>query len=480
MTTNTSIDTTTDTTKQAPDMTLAHDSATLGTMIDNDDTAPVRGRFRRRWSRTPRELGFLLGTLPVVTFGFVVLVTLFTLGISTVIIVGGVFVLVAALVAARWFGTVELVRLEAAGMPRIVRPLWNIERTPGVMGMLRHYLGSVHHWLYLLHGGLVNFAVGIASWCIAFTWLVSGLGGLSYGIWERFLPEHGSENLWLNKVVIEFVVPSVRIGNDPDGLQRNETILYTLFGLAMLATLPFVTHGLVRLHDVIARGMLGRFSSDELKREVAALGASRDAAVSAEDHGLRRLERDIHDGPQQRLVRLQFDLASAERALDSDPAAARALIEEARRQSHDTLEELRELSRGFAPPLLQDRGLAAALESLAARSTVPTDIRLSVGEERVAPEIERSAYFIAAELLANVAKHAGATAATVSASIFESDLGERLLEMTVLDDGHGGATMVSGHGLAGLAERVSGLRGDFSITSPAGGPTTVVIRVPLS
>ena len=198
---------------------------------------------------------------------------------------------------------------------------------------------------------------------------MSGLGGLSYGIWTRFLPEHGSGNLWLNKVVLEFVVPGLQIGDDPGVLQRNETILYTVFGLAMLATLPFVTHGLVRLHHVIARGMLGRFSSDELKREVAALGASRDAAVSAEDHGLRRLERDIHDGPQQRLVRLQFDLASAERALDSDPEAARALIVEARRQSHDTLEELRELSRGFAPPLLQDRGLAAALESLAARST---------------------------------------------------------------------------------------------------------------
>lgn len=471
---------TTETTTQAPDMTLAQDSATLGTMIDNDDKTPVRGRFRRRWSRVPRELGFLLATLPVVTLAFVVLVTFFTLGISTVIIVGGVFVLVAALIAARWFGTVELVRLEAAGMPRIVRPLWHVERTPGVMGLLRHYLGSAHHWLYLLHGGLVNFAVGGASWCIALTWLVSGLGGVSYGIWTRFLPEQGSGNLWLNKVVLEFVVPGLQIGDDRGVLQRNETILYTLLGLAMLATLPFVTHGLVRLHHVIARGMLGRFSSDELKREVVALGASRDAAVLAEDHGLRRLERDIHDGPQQRLVRLQFDLASAERALDSDPEVARALIEGARRQSHDTLEELRELSRGFAPPLLQDRGLAAALESLAARSTVPTDIRLSLGHERIAPEIERSAYFIAAELLANVAKHSGAATATVSASILEADAGERLLEMAVVDDGHGGAEVVSGHGLAGLAERVSGLRGDFSIDSPAGGPTRVAVRVPLS
>jgi signal transduction histidine kinase len=461
-------------------MTRLQDSATLDTMIDSDGTTPAHSRFRERWSRVPRELGFLLGTLPVVTIAFIVLVTLFSLGASTVVVVGGFFVLVAALIVARWFGTVELVRLEAGGMRPIARPIWDIERRPGVMGWLRHYLGNGHYWLYLLHGGVVNFAVGVATWCVAVTWLVSGLGGLSYGIWSRFLPTHGSENLWLSTIVAEFVVPAVRIGDDPDTLQRNETILYLILGLAMLAALPFVTHGLVRLHHVIARGMLGRFSSDELKREVAALGASRDAAVSAEDHSLRRLERDIHDGPQQRLVRLQFDLASAERALDSDPDAARALLEGARRQSRDTLEELRELSRGFAPPLLQDRGLAAALESLAARSTVPTGIRLSLGEKPIAPEVERSAYFIAAELLANVAKHAGATTATVSVSVRESETGERVLELTVFDDGVGGAGSTAGHGLAGLAERVSGLRGEFSVTSPAGGPTMVATRVPLS
>lgn len=467
-------------TTQTPDMTRLDDSATLGTMNHSDGKAPVRSRFRRRWARVPRELGFLLATLPVVTVAFVVLVTLFSAGASTAVLVGGVFVVVAALVSARWFGTLELIRLEAAGMDPVARPLWHGDRRPGVLGWLRHYLGNGHYWLYLLHGGVVNFAVGVASWCIAVTWLVSGLGGVSYGIWSRFLPEHGSGNLWLNKVIVEFVIPGVQLGDDTGTLQRNETILYTLLGLGMLATLPLVTHGLVQVHHLIARGMLGRFSSDELKREVAALGASRDAAVSAEDHSLRRLERDIHDGPQQRLVRLQFDLASAERALESDPATARALLEGARRQSHDTLEELRELSRGFAPPLLQDRGLTAALESLAARSTVPTSIRLSLDGGPIAPEVERSVYFIAAELLANVAKHAGATSATVSASVRESDAGERLLELTVFDDGTGGAATEEGHGLAGLAERVSGLRGDLSIASPSGGPTMVSTRIPLS
>lgn len=467
-------------TTQTHDMTRPQDSATLGTMTESDGPPPTRSRFVRRWARVPRDLGFLLAGLPVVTVAFVVLVTMFSLGASTLVLVAGLFVLAAAFVVARGFGTVELVRLDWAGMPWISRPVWNAERQAGAGGWLRHYFGNGHYWLYLLHGGVVNFAVGVASWCVTVTWLVSGLGGLGYGIWSRFLPEHGPDNLWLNRVVIEFVVPGLRIGNDTDTLQRNETVVYTVLGLGMLALLPFVTHGLVRLHHVIARGMLGRFPSDELKREVASLGASRDAAVSAEDHSLRRLERDIHDGPQQRLVRLQFDLASAERALDSDPTAARALLEGARKQSHETLEELRELSRGFAPPLLQDRGLAAALESLASRSTVPTTVRLSLGGQAIAPEVERSVYFVAAELLANVAKHSRAAAATVSTSIREVDAGERMLELTVSDDGVGGADSTGGHGLSGLAERVNGLRGEFTVTSPVGGPTVVVTRIPLS
>ena len=114
-------------------MTHQLDSATLDTMIDSDGTAPVQNSFRRRWARVPRELGFLLATLPVVTIAFIALVTLFSLGASTVVLVGGFFVLAAAMVSARWFGAVELVRLEAAGMPPIARPTWNLPRRPGIL-----------------------------------------------------------------------------------------------------------------------------------------------------------------------------------------------------------------------------------------------------------------------------------------------------------------------------------------------------------
>jgi signal transduction histidine kinase len=425
-------------------------------------------------------LGFLLAGLPVALLAFVVTVTMFSFAAGTLVVVGGFFVLAATMLVSRWFGRVELARLEAAGMPRIDRPDWDTPRRPGPAGWLRHYLANAHFWLYLLHAGVVNFVVSLFSWIVAVTWTVTGLGCLSYGIWGRFV-ERDDQNVWLGKIIIEFVVPSVDMGREHSALFVTEVVLYLILGVVFLATLPFITRALVRLHHAVAKGMLGRFASDDLKREVQALGESRDAAVVAEDHSLRRLERDIHDGPQQRLVRLQFDLASAERALDSDPDAARALLEGARQQSRDTLEELRELSRGFAPPLLQDRGLRSALESLAARSTVPTGIRIDLGTgDPVAPEIERSAYFIAAELLANVSKHSGAKSATLSAAVQPDASGERMLALTVFDDGVGGATVAAGHGLDGLHERLRGLRGELSITSPAGGPTMVAARIPLS
>ena len=128
------------------------------------------------------------------------------------------------------------------------------------------------------------------------------------------------------------------------------------------------------MHYGIARGMLSAFLSEELRQQVTGLASSRSAAVAAEGTALRRLERDIHDGPQQRLVRLQMDLAAADRKLDKDPKAARVLLEEALQQSKDALDELRALSRGFAPPILMDRGLVAALESLAVRAAVPTTV----------------------------------------------------------------------------------------------------------
>ena len=175
-----------------------------------------------------------------------------------------------------------------------------------------------------------------------------------------------------------------------------------------------------------------------------------------------------------------MDIASAERKLADDPEAAAALLAEARKQAGDTLEELRALSRGFAPPILQDRGLQAAVESLAARSTVPMAVESSLPSgERFSPEVERNAYYVLAELSANLAKHSGATAARLVLDRWADPAGRAWLAVWLTDNGNGGASMVAGHGLSGLAERVHGLGGELVVDSPVGGPSRIGARIPL-
>jgi signal transduction histidine kinase len=441
--------------------------------------SPGDGRFATGylglWARTPRELGFLLPTLPVVLVAFTVLVTLFSTGVSLVALFVGLFIVVAALYAARGFGVVELTRLSWAGQPAITAPSWTPRGEPATP--LRAILGplvSGHYWLYLLHGMVVNFIVGVVSWSLTIVWVSSALAGVTFWMWSWALPADSS-SLDING---PWVWPT-EVGGERNLAVENVGNL--VLGLVFLATLPLLTRGLVLAHQSIARLMLSAWPSEALQREVADLSASRGAAVAAEDQSLRRLERDIHDGPQQRLVRLQMDLASAERRLDDDPEAARRLLVEARDQARDTLEELRALSRGLVPPILQDRGLIVALESLAARSTVPVQLELMVDRElRLPSEIERNAYFIAAELLTNVAKHAGATTARVHLDLRrvpEDD--STWLDLWVIDNGHGGAVLRDGHGLAGLDERLTGLRGILSVRSPVGGPTAVGAHIPL-
>jgi signal transduction histidine kinase len=200
--------------------------------------------------------------------------------------------------------------------------------------------------------------------------------------------------------------------------------------------------------------------------------------VQAEDASLRRLERDIHDGPQQRLVRLQMDLATIERRLEGDPDSARTLLVEARDQARETLDELRALSRGFAPPILQDRGLGVALESLASRSPVPVIVEVELADGALPAPIERNAYFIAAELLTNAAKHSQATAIRLRVGTRDTGPTGHWIDVWVTDNGRGGATRTPGHGLAGLDERVQGLRGMLVIDSPVGGPTTIGAHLP--
>ena len=428
--------------------------------------APLYGRL---WRGVPRELGFLLPLLPIGVAGLAITSSIFFTGAGMIFIVVGIFIVLAALFIGRGFGMFELLRLRGAGFPKITAPKWDRVAPRG--GWFAKAIAPVvdgHYWLYLLHTMIVNPIVGIITWTITIVWTSTALGGLSYWFWQRYIPYGDREWTFWGVTTGDFTGPvSEAVG------RTNDSIFFLIFGVIFTLTLPFITRGLTWVHYGIARGMLAAFVSEELRQQVTGLASSRSAAVAAEGTALRRLERDIHDGPQQRLVRLQMDLAAADRQLDKDPAAARALLAEALLQSKDALDELRALSRGFAPPILLDRGLVAALESLAVRAAVPTTIVDELPKGTKLPdEIERNAYFIAAEALTNTAKHADATAATVTVSVNDG------LQLVVSDDGRGGAISVAGHGIAGLAERVHGLGGTLEVTSPDGGPTTVTAHLP--
>ncbi|GAA2024895.1 sensor histidine kinase [Agromyces tropicus] len=468
-------------TAPAADAAVAHEAAPTGPTVSAAAVRPRRRGYGGLWASLPRELGYLLLGLPVAIVAFTVLVTLFSTGASLLVIVVGLVIVVAALYTARGFGTFELVRLEWAGRPAIRRPRWDAAAPVGE-GPWRAFFAPFvdgHYWLYLLHGMVVAPIVALVSWTITVVWLSVALGGLTYWIWAVFLPDRAGDSLpaeWL----LDRVWPggSTAIGLDPVAL---EAIAQFVLGALFLLTLPFIAAGFTWIHDAVGRGMLGAWRSEALERQVEQLAASRGAAVQAEDAALRRLERDIHDGPQQRLVRLQMDLAAIERKLDADPDAARDLLGEARDQARDTLEELRALSRGFAPPLLQDRGLGSALESLAGRSPVPVALEVRLPEGAALPAaIERNAYFIAAELLTNAVKHSGASAIRLRISVRDTGATGHWLDLWVTDNGRGGAVASPGHGLAGLEGRVRGLGGVLIVDSPVGGPTVVGAHFPYS
>jgi signal transduction histidine kinase len=243
-------------------------------------------------------------------------------------------------------------------------------------------------------------------------------------------------------------------------------------GLGVVLAAPWLTVALANLDTAIARALLGPKPADRLAAQVTELRASRTAAVDSAEAERRRIERDLHDGAQQRLVSLAMDLGMARERFDTDPESARRLLDEAHGEAKAALVNLRDLVRGFQPAILQDRGLDAALSSVVAR--VPLPVTLSVDlPDRPPAAIENAAYFLVVETLTNVTKHAGATRASVSIA----RQGERLA-VEVRDDGVGGADPMQGTGLAGLAERVHGLGGWIKVMSPAGGPTTVMAEIP--
>lgn len=413
-----------------------------------------------RWlTQIGADSAYVLVGFPIALIAYVLVFTLFTVGVSTIVTVAGLPVLVGAVYAARAFADLERLRVPAVLRRPAPRPEYR--KAPPGAGFWRRLftpLRDGQSWLDLLHA-IFGWILHTISFCFVVTWWAGALGGITSVIWLRYVPAPGPDSKDLNLLLGLSDTLGARIG------------LNTVIGVFFLITLPLVTRVFAVMPAQFGRVLLSGMA--EVQNRISGLREQRDSAVSAEATALRRLERDIHDGPQQRLVRLAMDLGRARQQLASDPEAARATIEEALGQTRETLDELRALSRGIAPPILADRGLPSALAALASRGTVPIGLSIDEKLPRLTPIVENTAYFVVAEALANLAKHSQARAAAVDVVRIDGRLA-----VTVLDDGVGGAHMAKGHGLAGLADRVRAADGTLTVDSPVGGPTVIRAELP--
>ncbi len=404
----------------------------------------------------PRTLQALVH---VVTDLFAALVTstvLITLAVITVVtfpIVPLSLVMLAVLLAASWLaGHVERFRIAATTGVVLSSPHRRHE------GQLHtrawRWLRSASTWkelgYHLIHlpKAVVVTTVTLGAWSI-------GLALFTLPLYIGSVPSERARLFWWHI--------------DPGF----EALVAALLGLVILLTAPWLTRGFSRLSLGMAEGLLAGGEAEELRQRVATVEASRAEVVDAAEAERRRIERDLHDGAQQRLVALAMSLGLAKEKMDSDPEAARALVDEAHREAKNALVELRDLARGLHPPVLTDRGLHAAVAGLASRAPVPVEVDLRV-TRRAPPSIEGIAYFVISESLTNVARHSGARRART----YVADEGSRLV-VEVSDDGIGGASDERGSGLRGLADRVRAVDGTFRVTSPTGGPTTVRAELPL-
>jgi signal transduction histidine kinase len=408
------------------------------------------------------DSGYVLLGFPLALASFIVLVTGLAVGAGLVVTVIGLPILAGTLYAARGWADIERLRMPPVLRQPRIRPQYRTPE-PGASAWRRIFvpIADAQSWLDLAHGcfkviiAMFTFVVTLAWWCGA-------IAGSLYWAYDWAIPQSSNDQS-LSDLLGLGGSPAARIG------------LNTVIGLFFLITLPIVVRGCALLQAGFGRALLTGVA--EMRNRITVLEEQKRAAVSAEAIALRRLERDIHDGPQQRLVRLAMDLSRAQQQLLTDPAAASKTLDEALTQTRDTLAELRALSRGIAPPILVDRGLPSALAALAGRGVIPVELtvdpQLGTPAGRLEPAIENTAYFVVAEALTNVAKHSRATECWLTVSRIE-----HRLDILVADDGEGGAHLSKGHGLVGIADRVRATGGTLVVVSPTGGPTEIRAELP--
>jgi signal transduction histidine kinase len=397
------------------------------------------------WQALDFPLGVVLG---------VVVIVLVALSVGFAL----TFVIAVPLVALTFFLAAQLGRMERSRAAALLGLNLASPHAPTVPGnwwsRLRQLLTSASRWReigYLSFGLPIQGALGLV---ILALWS-GALVLVALPVYVTHLPGHTAD----------FGVAHIHLGS-------GATTAAVIGAFVLLVLAPQATMGLAALDRTVVRWLLGPHGRSDLARRVDELELSRSSAVSSAEAERHRIERDLHDGAQQRLVALAMDLGRARERFDTEPERARQLVDEAHEEAKAALAELRNLARGIHPAVLTDRGLDAALSAVITRCPVPVALVVDVPTRLAAP-VESAAYFVVAEALTNVARHSRATRVDLSVAV-ENDR----LVIEVRDDGNGGADASRGSGLSGLSDRVNALGGSMRVLSPAGGPTSVTVEMP--
>jgi len=432
----------------------AAEDGSMHSLVSERPTLALAGRSRPEWlalwaTRLGLDTAYLLLGLPAGILTFTVVITGWSTALGLLITLIGLPIAIATIVVSRGMAQAERWRA-ALVLGRPIRGRYRPVTTGRIIDRLKALFADGQTWkdlgwhLLLLPVGIVGFTVAVVAWSVS-------LWCLTFPIWFTFWPDAAS------------------IGDH----QLDTWWWAALVFAAGVVTLPIMVallRGTATGTGHLARLLLGS-DAEELEERVEVLTETRAGAVDAAAAELERIERDLHDGAQARLVALAMDLGMAEDRFERDPEGARELVEKARAEAKQALAELRDLARGMRPALLAERGLEEAIRALAARTMLPTSVTVEPGG-RLAPAVESAAYFVVAEALTNAVKHSRATRLTVDV-VRDGDL----LLVQVADDGLGGADPAGG-GLTGLRKRVEALDGALRIASPPGGPTLLHAELP--
>ncbi|MFF2526473.1 sensor histidine kinase [Streptomyces liangshanensis] len=435
-------------------MAVDHGSPARRPLVPPVLRAPVEGR-------TWREFGYLMLSLPVGVVFFSYALTMFFAGVGLLITFLGVPLLAVGLAGCRGLGHVERARARALLGMDIRDPEPVRGGKPGLMGWVGGVLKSGVSWRHLVYA-LVHFPWAAFAFTVALAFWATAWSLFLYPLWQWVFPRYLDQ-------------PGISFTGDA-GTGRGfaldtpfEIGVTCAVGLVLVLATPWLVRGLTSVDRLLVAGLLG---PSRMAARVTELESDRGVVVDTAAADLRRIERDLHDGAQARLVALAMDLGLAKEKLTEDPRAAARMVDEAHGEVKTALQELRDLARGIHPAVLTDRGLDAALSAVASRCTVPVRVEVDL-PARPAAAIEGIAYFTVSELLQNVSKHSAAR--TASVDVWRSR--DRLM-LQVADDGRGGADASGGSGLAGLAERLDAVDGVLAVDSPVGGPTTVTAELP--